>query len=289
MGSEFVDISTSVLTLLFFMSPRSARRRREDTEQEQERQRLEELRKEKDNVVEQFMVSGNQKVIVASFYAHHLCVFDIESQTHTQTLQTEYSMMFLHTAALTNDGSHLVHANYDEDSKISYVTLWDCVTGEVKRRLKRETNVSALAITDDAQRIVIGRAPNEVHIWDPMTSNSLRRISGYGGLCFEMNSKIFVTENGSRAIVFAGDISVWDLEKCTVLAVFTPDNRITVCDVLLNGSLIVFGMYEKQELVILKLKSSQLKEVEDTEGFDLFGETCGDTTDEEDEDNDGED
>ena len=64
-------------------------------------------------------VSGDQKVLVASFYAHHLCVFDIESQKHTQTLENEHSLLLLHVAALTWDGAHLVHANYDERDKVS--------------------------------------------------------------------------------------------------------------------------------------------------------------------------
>ena len=235
-------------------------------------------------MVEQFLISGDQKTIVAAFYAHHLCVFDIPSQTHTQTLQTEYSMMFLHTAALTFDGGHLVHANYDEDSKISYVTLWDTSSGEVKRRLKRETNVSALGITDDAHRVIIGKNPNELHIWDPMRTNSLRRIRGYEGLRFEMNSKLFVVDDARKAVVFAGDISVWDIDAGTVLAVFSPDTRIMTCNVVLNGSLIVFGMYDKPDLVILRLTGSGgLTPVEEMGGQDMFGEIESESEEDEEE------
>ncbi|CAL1528321.1 unnamed protein product [Lymnaea stagnalis] len=289
-GSHVLTVSKPTRSTSASMTPwdrraetQSARHRRHEIDSGKEKQRLDELRKEKDNVIEQFLISGDQKIIVASFYAHHLCVFDISTKKHIQTLQTEFSMMFLHNAALTYDGSHLVHANYDEESKISYVTLWDCMSGEVKRRLKRETNVAAIAITDDAQRIVIGRAPNELHIWDPMKTNSLRRIRGYEGLNFETNAKIFIIEEGRKAVVFAGDISMWDLEKATALAVFTPDTRITVCNVVLGGQLIVFGMYDRPDLVILRLMSGRFLAVEDAGGVDLFGEKSGDTTDEEEE------
>lgn len=293
----------------------SARRHRHERESEQERLRQEELRREKDNVVEMFLVSADQTTIVASFYAHHLCVFDIASQVHTQTLQTESSMLFLHTAALTKDGGHLVLANYDESSKTSYVTLWDCITGEVKRRLKNEANVAALAITDDASRVLIGHAPDELHIWDPMRPNSLRRIRGRGGigssvLNFGGNSiesgggfhspcQMFIVAEGARAIVFAGDVSVWDLDRGTMLAAFSPDTRITACNVVLDGALTVFGMYDKPELVILRLSGAGAKfQVLDSVGLEdggveLFGETTGDTSDEdeveeEDEEGDGE-
>ncbi|GFR71927.1 NACHT domain- and WD repeat-containing protein 1-like isoform X2 [Elysia marginata] len=292
----------------------SARRHRHERESEQERLRQEELRREKDNVVETFLVSADQTTIVASFYAHHLCVFDIASQVHTQTLQTENSMLFLHTAALTSDGGHLVLANYDESSKTSYVTLWDCVTGEIKRRLRNEANVAALAITDDASRVLIGHSPDELHIWDPMRQNSLRRIRGRGGtgnsvLNFEgvtgslvdggglqSACQMFIVSEGARAIVFAGDVSVWDLDRGTMLAAFSPDTRVTACNVLLDGALTVFGMYDKPELVILKLSGAGAKfqgidsAGSDDGGVELFGETTGDTSDEEeddDEDDDG--
>ncbi|PVD33550.1 hypothetical protein C0Q70_04807 [Pomacea canaliculata] len=259
----------------------SAKKRRHEGEAEVERQRVEELVKEKENGIEQFIISGDQKKLVASFYAHHLCVFDIESQKHTQTLENDNSLLLLHVAALTWDGSHLVHANYDENDKVSYVTLWDCETGEVKKRLKRETDVLALGITNDASRIVIGKAPNQLHIWDPMRPNSLRRARGYDGLQFGVGSKIFLQEDTSRAVVFAGDISVWDLDKGTALAVFTPDTRVLCCQALFSGQLVVFGLYERQELVVLRLSGKSVPRLDETGGMELFGETTGDTTDEE--------
>ncbi|ESO83266.1 hypothetical protein LOTGIDRAFT_236714 [Lottia gigantea] len=266
------------------------RERRHQKEKEQERNRLAELKKEKENSMEQFIVSGNQKKIVASFFAHHLCVFDIPSQTHTQVIENEHSMMFLHVAALTYDGDHLVHANYDEESKISYVTLWDLTTGEVKRRLKNESDVCSIGITDNANRVVIGKSPNELHIWDPMSPNSLKKIKGYSGLKFSMGSKIFITEEGRRAIVLAGDISVWDIENVSVMAVFTPDTKIMCCELAYHDSLITFGLYERSEVIILKLmcKGQPVNKVEDSKDEDLganvFGEKIESSDEEDDED-----
>ncbi|XP_070200834.1 NACHT and WD repeat domain-containing protein 2-like isoform X2 [Littorina saxatilis] len=262
---------------------KSARKRRVEGEADVERQRVEELKKEKENGIEQFVVSGDQKVLVASFYAHHLVVFDIETQRHVHTLHNQHSLLLLHVAALTHDGSHLVHANYDERDKVSYVTLWDCSTGEVKRRLKRETDVCALGISNDATRVVIGKAPNLLHIWDPVKSNSLRRARGYDGLHFSVGSRIFLQDDNSRAVVFAEDISLWDLDQGTALAVFTPDTRVLCCQAMLDGQLTVFGLYERQELIVLKLSGRNVPPVDTTGGVELFGETTGDTSDEDDD------
>ncbi|KAK3608472.1 hypothetical protein CHS0354_010319 [Potamilus streckersoni] len=259
------------------------RQKRHDIEKEGERKRLEELKKEKENGLEQYIVSGNMQVIVASFFAHHLCVFDIPSKLHVHTLENEDSMMFLHVAALSYDGKNLVHTNYDEKNKISYVTLWDTFEGQVKKRLKHETDVIAIAMTDDASRIVFGKASNEMRVWDPMKQNGMKRLKGFPGLNFEANSKIFLVNNGTKAVVLAKDISMWDLENMTVLATFSPDTKIECCAIALNGQLVTFGVHDFSDLVILKLYGKGIKQIEDTEGEDIFGETTGDTSEEEDE------
>ncbi|KAL5007519.1 hypothetical protein ScPMuIL_016325 [Solemya velum] len=251
---------------------KSARERRRYDCLHEEIQRLDDLKKEKDNSIEQFIISKDQKIIIASFFAHHLCVFDIENQAHVQTLQTEYCMMFLHVSALTCDGRFLVLSNYDEKSKTSYVTLWDCREGQVRKRLKNEAEVMTLGITDDASRVVIGKSNNELRIWDPTQPNSLRRIKGYPGLKIGIKSKIFITDNGKKAVVFAGDISLWDLENGSVLSVFTPDTNINCCNVAMGGQLITFGMHDAQDIVILKLSSRYIPALEYSSGNNLFGE-----------------
>ncbi|XP_076471205.1 NACHT and WD repeat domain-containing protein 2-like [Babylonia areolata] len=250
---------------------KSARQRRLDNEADVERQRVEELKKEKENAIEQFIVSGDQRVLVASFYAHHLCVFDIPGQCHTQTLENDHSLLLLHVAALTHDGSHLVQANYDERDKVSYVTLWDCVAGEVKRRLKRETDVCALGISNDASRVVIGRAPNQLHVWDPMRPNSLRRARGYDGLRFSGGSQIFLQNDATRAVVFAGDISLWDVEQGRAIAVFSPDSRVLCCGSLMDGAVIAVGLAQRPDLVVLRLSGRHATTLaESTHGPQLF-------------------
>ncbi|XP_069132997.1 NACHT and WD repeat domain-containing protein 2-like isoform X2 [Argopecten irradians] len=261
----------------------SAKQRRREEEMERERKRHEEIRKEKENGIEQYIISENQNIAVASYFAHHLCVFDIVNEKHLHIIETPFSMLFLHSAALTPDGSFLVLPNYDEEKKTSYVTMWDCQTGQIKKRLKNESNVMALAIIDDGSRIIIGRDKNELHIWDPMSANGLRKIKGYPGLQFNADSKIFVTNGGTQAVVFAGDISVWDIERGVVLAVFTPDMKINCCKVAMDGQLITFGLHDIPDVVILRLANKDTPSLEIL-GEDIMGEKVEETDDEEEED-----
>ncbi|XP_021368055.1 uncharacterized protein LOC110459901 isoform X1 [Mizuhopecten yessoensis] len=261
----------------------SAKQRRREDELDQERKRHEELKKEKDNGIEQYIISENQNIAVASYFAHHLCVFDIVNEKHLHIIETPFSMLFLHSAALTPDGIFLVLPNYDEETKTSYVTMWDCTTGQIKKRLKNESNVMALAILNDGSRVIIGRGKNELHIWDPMSANGLRKIKGYPGLQFNADSQIFVTNGGTQAVVIAGDISVWDLERGVVLAVFTPDMKINCCKVAMDGQLITFGLHDIPDVVVLRLANKDTPSLEIL-GEDIMGEKVEETDDEEEDD-----
>lgn len=55
---------------------------------------------------------------MASFFSHHLCVFDMERKDHIQTLENEDSLLHLYVAALTHNGGFMVHTNYDEEEKV---------------------------------------------------------------------------------------------------------------------------------------------------------------------------
>ena len=75
----------------------------------QERQHLDDLIRERDNIIQQFKISDDLSTVITAHYAHHLCVFDATSQTHTQTLENNGSMMLLYIAALTRSGPPGTH------------------------------------------------------------------------------------------------------------------------------------------------------------------------------------
>ncbi|XP_033638665.1 NACHT domain- and WD repeat-containing protein 1-like isoform X1 [Asterias rubens] len=269
----------------------TARQRRRDSEFSEEKKRLDDLRKEKENAIEQYVMSKDEKVIVCCYFAHHMCVFDVETQSHLQTLENESSMLYLFNSALTHTGSFLAHANYDDCAKCSYVTLWDLQSGQVRKRIKNEPNVCCVGINSDATRVFFGKESNILKIWDVRRKSTLRKLRGYKGMKLTMESKIFMIDDGARAIVFATDISLWDLDRGTMVALFTPDIRITCVEVVMSGKLIVLGLRESADLITLKLRGRDIKAVDlisGAGGEELFGETTGDTTEEEDEEDEEE-
>ena len=267
------------------METKTARQRRHDAENDGERQRHEELQKEKENCIEEFLISKDYRTLVASYYGHHICVFDVPTLSHIQTLENPNSLLLLHVAALSDSGNYLAHANYDEETKVSYVTLWNTRKGTVKRRSRNEKDVCVIATSEDADKIVFGNLKNELRIWCPKRPNSMRRIKGYTGLKFSTKSKIVITEGGLRAVVYAGDISLWDLERGEVLAVFTPDMNIQCFMVAMDGKMIIYGRHDTSKIVTLRVTYGEKVKIQ-REGPLLFGEK--DDSDDDDSDDDEE-
>ncbi|KAG7461821.1 hypothetical protein MATL_G00195090 [Megalops atlanticus] len=259
----------------------TAKRRRLEREAQREREAQQQLDREKHNPVDQYLLSGDEQVVVCSYFAHHLAVFSVPSQDHLHTLEDRASMLFLYTAALTHSGSHLVLSNYNDSEKVSYLTLWDLHKGRVRKRLRNEPGVCCVAINRDASRIAFGViGVNRLKVWDPF-KRVHKTISGYESLNMSVSSQIFVTEEGAKAILLAGEVSLWDLDAGTVLSVFTPDSRIQCLSLLGDSRTLLLGLSDSPTLVMMKLTSQDVARTA-AAGDNLFGEQSSGSEDEED-------
>ncbi|XP_034298711.1 RWD domain-containing protein 4 isoform X1 [Pantherophis guttatus] len=230
---------------------------------------LQKLAKEKNNTIDQFLLSGDEKIAVCSYYAHHLSVFSLETMSYRHTLESKESMLFLYNATLTYTGHYLVLSNYNEEEKISYVTLWNLITGKVRKRLKNEPNVCCTAISADGSRIIFGvMVDNLIKIWDPF-KHKHKLMQGYEGLDMTVNSKLHILD-GTKAILLAGEVSFWDLESGTVISIFTFDSKISCMTVACDKKTVLLGLSNSSTLTTLKMMS--INTAENSIGKDLFGE-----------------
>ncbi|KAG5844984.1 hypothetical protein ANANG_G00133960 [Anguilla anguilla] len=258
----------------------SAKRRRRERRAQRERETQRRLDREKHNAVDQYLLSGDEQVVVCSYFAHHLVVFSVSSQAHLHTLEDRDSMLFLHAAAVTHSGGHLVLSNYNDAEKASYVTLWDLHKGKVRKRLKNEPGVCCVAVSSSASRIAFGvTGVNRLKVWDPFRRGH-KTIPGYESLTVGVSSQLFLTEEGAKAVLLAGEASVWDLDGGTVLSVFRPDSRIQCLSVLGEDSTLLLGLSDSPTLVTLRLTSRGGGPRTPASGEDLFGEQSSSSEDE---------
>uniref|UniRef100_A0A6J0UD75 Uncharacterized protein isoform X1 n=4 Tax=Pogona vitticeps TaxID=103695 RepID=A0A6J0UD75_9SAUR len=248
---------------------KSAKRRRSRKAAKMEMEILLQLDNEKSNAIDQYLLSGDEKVAVCSYYAHHLSVFSLETMSHLRTLESRESMLFLHSADLTYNGHYLVLPNYNENENVSYVTLWDLATGKVRKRLKNEPNVCCTAISADGSRIIFGvMLENRLKLWDPFKHRH-KLLQGYEGLGLSVKSKLHILDE-TKAVLLAGEVSLWDLERGTVISIFTPDSKISCMTLAFDRKSILLGFSDSPTLITLKMLS--VNTAATFPGTDLFGE-----------------
>ncbi|XP_076581752.1 uncharacterized protein LOC143317485 [Chaetodon auriga] len=262
----------------------SAKKRRLAREAQREKEAMRRLDREKYNCIDQYLLSGDEQVVVCSYFAHHLNVFSMVSQEHLYTLEDKTSLLSLHTSAVTYTGSHLVLTNYNQEQRSPCITLWDLHKGAVRKRLRNEAGVCCVAITDSADRVVFGvTGSNRLKVWDTI-NRSYRSICGYGNLTIEVSSKLYVTEGGSKAILLSGQLSLWDLEACSVLSVLSLDAHVR-CLRLLRGrdTCVLLGLSHSPALVSVRPTSRTGSSASPVSADgDLFGESSSSEEEEED-------
>ncbi|XP_054863824.1 uncharacterized protein LOC118470977 [Amphiprion ocellaris] len=262
----------------------SAKKRRLEREAQREKEEKMRLDREKFNSIDQYLLSGDEQVVVCSYFAHHLNVFSVASQEHLHTLEDETSLLSLHTAALTHSGSHLVLTNYNQEQRTAYITLWDLHKGKVRKSLKDEPGLCCIALTDSADRIVFGvTGDNRLKVWEPFNKN-YKSIDGYRNLKLDVSSKLYLTEGGSQAFLLSGQLSLWDLEACRVISVLSMDAHV-YCTKLLSGgkTSILLGLSNSPTLITVRLTSTTVSlPHHNSEDRDLFGESS--SSEDEDED-----
>ncbi|XP_030018609.1 uncharacterized protein LOC115438877 [Sphaeramia orbicularis] len=263
---------------------KSAMKRRLEREAQREKEQRMKLDREKYNAIDQYLLSGDDQMVVCSYFAHHLNVFSMASQEHLHMLEDQSSLLNLHTAALTHSGSHLVLTSYNQDEHTPTVTLWDLHKGTVDKKLKNEPGVCCVSLSDDASRVVFGvTGSNKLNVWEPFSGN-IKSISGYGNLCIEASSKLYTTEGGTRAVLLSGQLSLWDVEGCRFLSVLSLDAHVRCWRPFRGGEVsVLLGLSHSPALINVRPTSRTTSTRKRVSGEgDLFGESS--SSEEEDED-----
>ena len=207
--------------------------------------------------IEQFMFSADHSTIIASYHSNYLCVFDINTFTHIQTLEDPNCLLLIYVSHLTNDGKYFIHSAYNDKLKESTITIWNCKTGKVKRRLKNEFGVVSVTMSDDANHVIYCKQNGDLKYWNPLEHNSTRFFK-YDRLdkklSFEVDTKINLIKNETQVVVLSGKTySVWDVRNCCLINVFTSDYLFPCYSLILNETTLLFGHKNSNLPVVVRL------------------------------------
>ncbi|KAG6933517.1 hypothetical protein G0U57_019078, partial [Chelydra serpentina] len=75
--------------------------------------------------------------------------------------------------------------------------------------------------------------------------------------------------SGVTSLFLLCEVSLWDLDNCSIMSVFTPDSKISCLTVVLDRKAILVGMSDSAALI---LKKSSAKVTVNSSERDLFRE-----------------
>ncbi|XP_075985298.1 NACHT domain- and WD repeat-containing protein 1 isoform X5 [Anticarsia gemmatalis] len=219
-----------------------------------------------DRFLNSLLVSGDGRVLVCGDETQKpfpLLVWSLTSRKLLYDLRIPHHDFITSKAAITYEGSYVcvVSRELDEPSP-NFIVVYDLQSGTLFKKWKPGCDTVALAISSVDGCVVSGLADTRILVWDLVTGNcrltlrghvaapSLLRLAKSGGV-------LMSTDDTCKDL----SVRLWDLHTGKLIAVYTPPERITSCEVLLGGSVLALALENYKEILCVKLYGPTIESV----------------------------
>ncbi|XP_045505088.1 uncharacterized protein LOC123701647 isoform X1 [Colias croceus] len=211
-----------------------------------------------DRFLNSLLVSGDGRVLVCGDETQKpfpLLVWSLTSRKLLYDLRIPHHDFVTSKAAITYEGSYVcvVSRELDEPSP-NFIVVYDLQSGTLFKKWKPGCDTVALAISSVDGCVVSSLADTRILVWDLVTGNCRLSLSGHVSAATQLRL------GRSGALLLSADLSatdlsvrLWDLAAGKLIAVYTPPERITSCEILLGGSILALAMENYKEIVCVKL------------------------------------
>ncbi|XP_053618503.1 NACHT and WD repeat domain-containing protein 2 isoform X2 [Plodia interpunctella] len=212
-----------------------------------------------DRFLNSLLVSGDGRILVCGDETQKpfpLLVWSLTSRKLLYDLRIPHHDFVTSKAAITYEGSYVcvVSRELDELSP-NFIVVYDLQSGTLFKKWKPGCDTVALAISSVDGCVVSGLADTRILLWDLVTGNcrltlrghvaapSLLRLAKSGGV-------LLSTDHSCKDL----SVRLWDLHTGKIIAVYTPPERITSCEILLGGSVLAMSLENYKEILCVKLE-----------------------------------
>ncbi|XP_049880287.1 uncharacterized protein LOC126376760 [Pectinophora gossypiella] len=235
-----------------------------------------------DRFLNSLLVSGDGRVLVCGDETQKpfpLLVWSLTSRKLLYDLRIPHHDFITSKAAITYEGSYVcvVSRELDEPSP-NFIVVYDLQSGTLFKKWKPGCDTVALAISSVDGCVVSGLADTRILVWDLVTGNcrltlrghvaapSLLRLAKSGGV-------LLSTDASCRDL----SVRLWDLHTGKLIAVYTPPERITSCEILLGGSVLALALENYKEVLCVKLHGPVVESVKTGRDLEYDDKPYGDT------------
>ncbi|XP_019640117.1 PREDICTED: NACHT domain- and WD repeat-containing protein 1-like [Branchiostoma belcheri] len=214
-----------------------------------------------DRFLNSLLISSNGETVVCGDETQKpspLLVWDLINRKLVHDLRIMGHEFNARLSAITNNGKYVASCCKELiDPDVSLVIVYDLKTGQLFKKLKPGTAVVSLALSEESMSAVLGCGNGLVQVWDLLTGACRHVLEGHT----HPIDTLQLAAEGRRCLTFDPShhdlsIRVWDIMEGQCLAVLTPDQPISCCQIMADGERVVIGLQGRDDIITLELQSS---------------------------------
>ncbi|XP_059617565.1 uncharacterized protein LOC132262332 [Phlebotomus argentipes] len=212
-----------------------------------------------DRFLNSLLISGDGRILVCGDETQKpfpLLVWHLSQRKLLYDLRIPHHDFITSLSAITHEGSYVcVVAKELAEPAPNFIVVYDLQSGTLFKKWKPSCNTESLAISQTMTCVIAGLEDARIFVWDLVTGNCKLTLMGH-------NAPVTLLKlDPTGKILLSGDkdgrdpsIRMWDLDTGASLAVFTPSQKISTCEILSDGKYVVIALENQEDLITLSLK-----------------------------------
>uniref|UniRef100_A0A182NTF5 WD_REPEATS_REGION domain-containing protein n=1 Tax=Anopheles dirus TaxID=7168 RepID=A0A182NTF5_9DIPT len=218
-----------------------------------------------DRFLNSLLVSGDGRILVCGDETQKpfpLLVWHLSQKKLLYDLRIPHHDFITSLSAITHEGSYVcVVAKELAEPSPNFIVVYDLQSGTLFKKWKPSCNTVSLAISQTNTCVIAGLEDARILIWDLVTGNCRSTLVGHSApvtlLKLDPTGKILLSSDKEGRDL---SIRLWQLDSGNLLAVYTPEERITTCEILSGGSYLALALEDHHNLITLKLRGAGTSE-----------------------------
>ncbi|XP_062545784.1 uncharacterized protein LOC134212179 [Armigeres subalbatus] len=212
-----------------------------------------------DRFLNSLLVSGDGRILVCGDETQKpfpLLVWHLSQKKLLYDLRIPHHDFITSLSAITHEGSYVcVVAKELAEPSPNFIVVYDLQSGTLFKKWKPSCNTVSLAISQTNTCVIAGLEDARILIWDLVTGNCRCTLTGHSA------PVTLLKLDPSGKILLSGDkdgrdmsIRLWELDSGKSLAVYTPQEKITTCEILNGGQYLAIALENRANIITLKLR-----------------------------------
>ncbi|KAL0276683.1 UNVERIFIED_CONTAM: hypothetical protein PYX00_004199 [Menopon gallinae] len=218
-----------------------------------------------DRFLNSLLVSGDGRILVCGDETQKpfpLLVWNLSSRKLLYDLRIPHHEFLTNLSAITHEGHYVccVAKEVDEPGP-NFIVVYDLQSGTLFKKWKPGVDTTSLDISSKDSCVISGLADARILVWDLVTGNCRWSLRGHSA------PVTLVRRDPCGGSFMSADICnrdrsfrLWDLNKGELLAVYTPPDPFSACELGIGGKTISVSLKGEENVRTLILKGPGIEE-----------------------------